>query len=39
MVREMHTLRKLLMLAFAGEQGSTLTITAVAEVLACDANA
>jgi len=39
MVREMHTLRKLLMLAFAGEQGATLLITSVAEVLARDANA
>jgi len=39
LVREMHTLRKLLMLAFAGEQGATLLITSVAEVLACDANA
>lgn len=38
MVREVRSLRQLLMLAFAGEQGASLLVTAIAEVLACDAD-
>lgn len=39
MVREVRSLRQLLTLAFAGEQGASLLVTAIAEVLACDADA